>query len=134
MFASRPVEVQGRFLGVAVTHEAAWRFVAVRPSLADIDGATFPIPAEARRVAELMLARCIAFRPRPRIRPDGRAAHAVHSRPGTAPAVRRLRLTAEALMPVLARLAGVASASMQAVHPPATAHEHDPALVALLVL
>ena len=47
-----------------------------------------------------------------------------------------LRLTAEeALMPVLACLAGAASAWLQAVHPPATAHEHDdPALVALLVL
>lgn len=42
--------------------------------------------------------------------------------------------TAEVVVPVLAVLAGVAGAWLQAVHPPATAHEHDPALVALLVL
>ena len=57
MLASRPIEAQGRFLGVAVTHATAWRFVAVHPSVEDIDGATFPSPAEARRVAGLVLAR-----------------------------------------------------------------------------
>ena len=56
MLASRPIEVQRRFLGVAVTHEAAWRLVAVHPSVRDIDGAAFPSPAEAKRVAELVLA------------------------------------------------------------------------------
>ena len=48
MQTSRPIEVQGRFLGVAVAHETAWRFVATHPSMEDIDGATFPSPAEAR--------------------------------------------------------------------------------------
>jgi hypothetical protein len=57
MLVSRPIEVQGRFLGVAVTHETAWRFVAVHPSVGDIDGATFPNPAEAKRVAALVVAR-----------------------------------------------------------------------------
>ena len=57
MLASHPIEVQGRFLGVAVTHAQAWRFVAVHPSVEDIDGATFPSLAEARRVAELVLHR-----------------------------------------------------------------------------
>ena len=57
MQTSRPIEVQGRFLGVAVAHETAWRFVATHPSMEDIDGATFPSPAEARRVAGLVLAR-----------------------------------------------------------------------------
>ena len=57
MLASHPIEVQGRFLGVAVTHALAWRFVAVHPSVEDIDGTTFSSPAEARRVAELVLAR-----------------------------------------------------------------------------
>ena len=57
MLASRPIEVQGRFLGVAVTHEAAWRFIATHPAVGDIDGATFPSPAEAKRVAELVLVR-----------------------------------------------------------------------------
>ena len=59
MLASRPIEVQGRFLGVAVTHEAAWRFIATHPAVGDIDGATFPSPAEAKRVAELVLVRGI---------------------------------------------------------------------------
>jgi hypothetical protein len=63
MLASRPIEVQGRFLGVAVTHETAWRFVATHPSVGDIDGVTFPSPAEARRVAELVLARSGGVRP-----------------------------------------------------------------------
>lgn len=39
---------------------------------------------------------------------------------------------AEVLVPALAVLAGAAGAWLQAVYPPATAHEHDPALVALL--
>jgi hypothetical protein len=56
MLASRPIEVQGRFLGVAVTHESAWRFVAVHPSVRDIDGTTFASPAEAGRVAGLVFA------------------------------------------------------------------------------
>lgn len=63
MLASRPIEVQGRFLGVAVTHETAWRFLATHPSVGDIDGVTFPSPAEARRVAELVLARSGGVRP-----------------------------------------------------------------------
>lgn len=57
MHTSRPIEVQGRFLGVAVTHAAAWRFVATDPVVEDIDGATFPSPGEAQRVAGLVLAR-----------------------------------------------------------------------------
>jgi hypothetical protein len=43
-------------------------------------------------------------------------------------------LAAEAAVPALAVLAGVAGAWLQAVHPLATAHEHDPVLVALLVV
>ena len=41
---------------------------------------------------------------------------------------------AEAAVPVIAVLAGLVGTWLQAVHPPATAHEHDPALVALLVV
>ena len=63
MLASRPIEVQGRFLGVAVTHEAAWRFIATHPAVGDIDGATFPSPAEAKPVAELVLARSGGLHP-----------------------------------------------------------------------
>lgn len=57
MHTSRPIEVQGRFLGVAVTHATAWRFVATDPVVEDLDGATFASPAEAKRVAGLVLAR-----------------------------------------------------------------------------
>jgi hypothetical protein len=57
MHTSRPIEVQGRFLGVAVTQAAKWRFIATDPVVEDLDGATFPSPAEAQRVAGLVLHR-----------------------------------------------------------------------------
>ena len=58
MHASRPIEVDGRFLGVVVTHATAvWRFVATDPAVEDIDTATFASPAEAERVARLVLLR-----------------------------------------------------------------------------
>ncbi|WP_431271115.1 Bug family tripartite tricarboxylate transporter substrate binding protein [Dankookia sp. P2] len=49
MHTSRPIEVQGRFLGVAVTQAAHWRFIATDPAVEDLDGATFP--ARPRRSA-----------------------------------------------------------------------------------
>jgi hypothetical protein len=65
MHTSRPIEVQGRFLGVAVTQVAPtqvapalaahWRFIATDPAVEDLDGASFPSPAEAQRVAGLVL-------------------------------------------------------------------------------
>jgi hypothetical protein len=62
MHTSRPIEVQGRFLGVAVTQAAAtlaaqWRFIATDPVVEDLDGASLPSPAEAQRVAGLVLQR-----------------------------------------------------------------------------
>ena len=57
MHTSRTIEVQGRFLGVAVSHANAWRFIATDPVVEDIDGATFPTPAEAQRVAGLVIGR-----------------------------------------------------------------------------
>jgi hypothetical protein len=42
--------------------------------------------------------------------------------------------TAEALVPLLAVLAGLAGAWLHAAHPPANGFEPDPALVALLVV
>ena len=62
MHTSRPIEVQGRFLGVAVTQAAPplaaqWRFIATDPAVEDLDGASFPSPAEAQRVAGLVLHR-----------------------------------------------------------------------------
>jgi hypothetical protein len=61
MHTSRPIAVHGRFLGVAVTqaHGQAhpWRFIATDPAVEDLDGATFRDPAEAERVATLVLHR-----------------------------------------------------------------------------
>ncbi|MCB4821270.1 hypothetical protein [Roseicella aerolata] len=56
MHTSRPIEVEGRFLGVAVTQatdhlDSVWRFIATDPAARDLDGITFPSPAEARRAA-----------------------------------------------------------------------------------
>ncbi|MEN0077235.1 MAG: hypothetical protein AAGC69_22815 [Paracraurococcus sp.] len=62
MHTSRPIEVRGRFLGVAVTHLTeppgqGWRFVAINPLVKTLDGATFASLGEAQRVAGLALAR-----------------------------------------------------------------------------
>ena len=57
MINSRPIDVAGRFVGVAVSHATGWRFRAVDPVVDDLDGATFPSPAEAARVARLVAAR-----------------------------------------------------------------------------
>lgn len=57
MIASRPIDIAGRFVGVAVSHATGWRFRAVDPVVDDLDGATFPSPAEAARVARLVAAR-----------------------------------------------------------------------------
>ena len=59
MYTSRPIEIEGRFLGVAVADAATlpWRFIATHPAVGDLDGARFPSPAEATRVAGLMAAR-----------------------------------------------------------------------------
>lgn len=42
--------------------------------------------------------------------------------------------SAEVAVPVSGVLAGLGGAWLQAAHPPATDHEHDPALLALLVV
>ena len=42
--------------------------------------------------------------------------------------------SAEVAVPVSGVLAGLGGAWLQAVHPPATVREHDPALFALLVV
>jgi hypothetical protein len=57
MRTSRPIEVQGRFLCVAVTQTGAWRFIATDPAVQDINGAIPPSPAEAQRVAGLLAPR-----------------------------------------------------------------------------
>jgi hypothetical protein len=57
MFQSRPIEINGRFVGVAVANERHWHFVAIDPALEDLHGATFPSPTEAARVARLVMVR-----------------------------------------------------------------------------
>ncbi len=57
MLASRPISVDGRFVGVAVARETDWLFLATDPVLEDLEGAAFANPAEATRVARLVLMR-----------------------------------------------------------------------------
>jgi hypothetical protein len=57
MIASHPIDIAGRFVGVAVSHPSGWRFRAVDPVVDDLDGATFPSLPEAARVARLVVAR-----------------------------------------------------------------------------
>lgn len=57
MIASRPIDIAGRFVGVAVSHQAGWRFRAIDPAVDDLDGATFGTLSEATRVAKLVLSR-----------------------------------------------------------------------------
>jgi len=54
---SRPISVEGRFVGVAVAREADWMFLATDPSMEDLEGAAFASPDEAARVARVVLAR-----------------------------------------------------------------------------
>jgi hypothetical protein len=60
MLKSCPIEVDGRFLGVAVTHEAAWRFIALHPAVGDLDNRPFASPAEACRAAARYAERVLA--------------------------------------------------------------------------
>jgi hypothetical protein len=51
MHTSRPIDIDGRFIGVAVTDATDWRFIATHPAVHDLDGAHFPDPAAAQRAA-----------------------------------------------------------------------------------
>lgn len=57
MIRSRPVIVAGRFLGAVVPQAEGWSFIATDPVVADLQGKRFPTPAEAARIAGLMLER-----------------------------------------------------------------------------
>jgi hypothetical protein len=57
MIQSRPIELDGRFVGVAVNASTDWHFVAVDPLLDDLHGAHFPSPEEMARVARQLLNR-----------------------------------------------------------------------------
>lgn len=51
MTRSHVIEVDGRFVGVAVLHSAGYRIVAVHPSLKAIDGSIWQTLGDAQRVA-----------------------------------------------------------------------------------
>ena len=57
MILSRPITENGHILGVATTAERGWLFTAVDPRVEDLQGTCFRTPAEAERVALLVLAR-----------------------------------------------------------------------------
>jgi len=66
MHASGPIEMDKRFRGGVVAHSASdWRLVATDPAVEDIDRATFASPAEAARVARLVVLRSSGPGPRP---------------------------------------------------------------------
>jgi hypothetical protein len=57
MIQSRPIDIDGRFVGVAVNASANWHFVAVDPLVEDLHGARFASPEDVARVARLLLQR-----------------------------------------------------------------------------
>jgi len=57
MIQSRPIDLNGRFVGVAVNASTDWHFVAIDPVLDDLDGARFASPEEMTRVAQAVLTR-----------------------------------------------------------------------------
>ncbi|NMJ41515.1 hypothetical protein GWK16_09705 [Roseomonas sp. JC162] len=57
MILSRPITENGHMVGVATTGDSGWLFTALDPRVEDLHGAQFRTPADAERVALLVLAR-----------------------------------------------------------------------------
>ncbi|WP_149538935.1 hypothetical protein [Siccirubricoccus phaeus] len=57
MIRSQPIDIDGRFVGVAVQSSQRWHFVALEPALSDLDGAGFDTAEEAARIARAVLRR-----------------------------------------------------------------------------
>lgn len=57
MIQSRTIIDNGRLLGVATTADQGWLFTAIDPCVEDLHGRCFRTPAEAERVALLVLDR-----------------------------------------------------------------------------
>lgn len=57
MIHSRPITENGQMIGVATTADRGWLFTAIDPRVEDLHGSCFGTPAEAERVALLVLAR-----------------------------------------------------------------------------
>ncbi|WP_160000338.1 hypothetical protein [Roseomonas sp. 18066] len=64
MIRSRPVVIDGRFIGVAVTQEGSWRFIATDPAARGAEGPLFAsLPGLQQRVhAALIESRLPAMR------------------------------------------------------------------------
>ncbi len=65
MIASRPVDIGGRFVGVAVASQGFWFFKAIDPVVDDLEGARFQSLDEAERVARLVVQRAQDWKPAP---------------------------------------------------------------------
>lgn len=57
MISSRLITENGQMVGVATTGDNGWLFTAIDPRVEDLHGASFHTPADAERVARLVLAR-----------------------------------------------------------------------------
>lgn len=57
MIQSRTINENGHLLGVATTADHGWLFTAIDPRVEDLHGSCFRTPAEAERVALLVLDR-----------------------------------------------------------------------------
>ncbi|MDQ1079833.1 hypothetical protein [Pseudoroseomonas cervicalis] len=55
MIRSRPVEIDGRFVGIAIAQEGGWRFLATDPAARGAEGEVFPGVAEMRRRVQAAL-------------------------------------------------------------------------------
>jgi hypothetical protein len=62
MIQSRPIEVDGRFVGVAVHASLDWHFIATDPLMDDLHGQHFANAEDAARVATLVYRRATARR------------------------------------------------------------------------
>lgn len=52
MIRSRPIDIDGRFVGVAVTQNGMWRFIATEPAARPAEGAFFEtLPPLQRQVS-----------------------------------------------------------------------------------
>lgn len=57
MIQSRIINEGGRLLGIATTADHGWLFTAIDPRVEDLHGSQFHTPAEAERIALLVLDR-----------------------------------------------------------------------------
>ncbi len=52
MHQSHIIEVAGQFAGAAVSHQAAFRFIAVDPRVDELDGSVWPSLPDVQRVVD----------------------------------------------------------------------------------